>query len=618
MLLFDNIFLGMEEGERIGIIGRNGVGKSTLMKIIAGIDFPDSGQVAINKNMRFEYLPQIPTFEKHNNVLLTAMSGRTDLFPIYYEYEHLLEKEENNLTSEDKKRIELLSHQIDEKHGWTLESEAKTILNQLGMFDFHADVTSLSGGQKKRVALAKALLSDPDLLILDEPTNHLDADSVQWLQDRLQNSNKALLLITHDRYFLDAVCNRIVELDRQQISSYFGTYERYLEKKEAEIIVEENSAAHVRNRLRTELAWLQRGARARRTKAKSRIDWIAKIQSEPKYEEPKNIKIELGHVFLGSRVIDAVNISKSMNGKILFHNFNLTTSPGDRLGFIGANGTGKTTLLSVLTEKIKPDTGTVKIGSTVKIGHFSQENSELSENLTVLGALKEIAEYIDTGIGRERYLTAADLLERFLFSKNQYYSKVSSLSGGEKRRLALLRILMNNPNVLLLDEPTNDFDIATLGALEAYLQNFLGCLIIVSHDRAFLDKTVDYIYAFEDNGVIKQYPGNYSAYLEKKESNPSDQKIAETTANKKEKSQSNKSTIQTKVKLTYKEQQELSGLEQLITECEQQKERIEKELGNPDLLTYQEITDKSHEIQNLTNKIDEATMRWLELESKVK
>ena len=608
----------MEESERIGIIGRNGVGKSTLLKIIAGIDFPDSGSVAFNKSMRFEYLHQIPHFEKHNNVLMTAMSGKAELYEYYAEYEKLIHKPEKDQTDADHLKIENLTHKIDEMNGWSLESEAKTVLNQLGMFDFEADVVKLSGGQRKRVALAKALLSDPDLLILDEPTNHLDADSVQWLQDRLQNSSKALLLITHDRYFLDAVCNRIVELDRKQISSYFGTYERYLEKKEAEIIVEENAAEHTRNKLRTELAWLQRGAKARRTKAKSRIDWIAKMQAEPKYEEAKNIKIELGNVFLGSRVIDAVNISKSIGDKLLFKNFTLTTAPGDKIGIIGPNGTGKSTLLNTLVGKIEPDTGTVKHGSTVRIGYFNQENSDLNDSLTVIGALKEIAEFIDTGIGRERYLTAIDLLDRFLFSKNQHYSKVGSLSGGEKRRLALLRILMANPNVLLLDEPTNDFDIATLGSLEEYLQNFYGCLIVVSHDRAFLDKTVEFIYAFEENGNIKQYPGNYSNYLEKKEMEKSESN--QTASLLKKVSVQNPVTVKktetVKVKLSFKEQQELLGLQKTISDLEAEKSAIEKEMENPDQLNYNDLMEKSNTILKLTEKIDEATMRWLELETK--
>lgn len=619
ILLFDDIFFGMEEGERIGIIGRNGVGKSTLLKIISGIDFPDSGTVAFNKSMRYEYLHQVPFFEKHETVLGTVMSAKGNLYEVIKEYEKLLSIPSEKQTEQDHRRIEKLTHDIDEANGWNLENEAKTMLHQLGMDQFDSDVTTLSGGQRKRVALAKALLSNPDLLILDEPTNHLDADSVQWLQDRIQNSTKALLLITHDRYFLDAVTNRIVELDNKKLNSYYGTYERYLEKKEAEIIVEENTAQHVRNKLRTELAWLQRGAKARRTKQKSRIDWIAKIKSEPKYEEQKNIKIEVGNVFLGSKVIDAINISKSIGEKILFKNFTLTTSAGDRIGIIGANGTGKTTLLNTLVGKIEPDSGTVKIGSTVKIGYFNQENSDLSPEQTLIGSLKEVAEYIDTGVGRERYLTASDLLERFLFSKNQFYSKVADLSGGERRRLALLRILMGNPNVLILDEPTNDFDIATLGSLEEYLQNFLGCLIVVSHDRAFLDRAVDFIYAFEENGTIKQYPGNYSNYLEKKELQKEENKTDEKSPSKPQSVpiKESKTSSSAKIKLTYKEQQELNQLNTKIAELETEKSNLENEMENPDGLGYEELMKKTERISAISQTLDELMERWMELESKV-
>ncbi len=608
----------MEEGERIGIIGRNGVGKSTLLRILAGLDFPDSGTVAFNKSMRFEYLHQIPVFEKHETVLGTVMSARPVVYEMLRRYERLIEIPTEKQTEKEHKQLETLAHDIGEFNGWTLENEAETMLHQLGMDQFDADVTTLSGGQRKRVSLAKSLLSNPDLLILDEPTNHLDADSVQWLQDRIQNSAKALLLITHDRYFLDAVSNRIIELDNKKLVSYFGTYERYLEKKEAEIIVEENTNQHIRNKLRTELAWLQRGAKARRTKQKSRIDWISKIKSEQKFEEVKNIKIDVGNVFLGSRVIDAVNISKTLGEKTLFKNFTLTTAAGDRIGIIGPNGTGKTTLLNTLLGKIEPDTGTVKVGTTVKIGYFNQENSDLKDDQTLIGSLKEIAEFIDTGIGRERYLTASDLLDRFLFSKNQHYSKVANLSGGEKRRLALLRILMGNPNVLVLDEPTNDFDIATLGSLEEYLQNFRGCLLVVSHDRAFLDRTVEYIYAFEEDGNIKQYPGNYSAYLEKKEAKKTEEKqiqVKPTTPAVKE-TKPAPTTTSAKPKLSYKEQQELQQLDIKIAEFETKKLKLETEMANQSNLPYDELMKKSHEIGELTTKIDEAMNRWLVLDGK--
>lgn len=607
-LLFENISFGMEDGERIGIIGRNGAGKTTLLRILAGDEEPDLGSVAWNKTVRFEYLPQLPEFKEKESVLTTVLKARPEVFSQLMEYHQLIETH-----SPDQKRLESLLHDIDHLNGWNLETEATKMLHKLGMDQLDADVTTLSGGQRKRVALAKVLLSDPDLLILDEPTNHLDADSVQWLQDYLQQSPRALLLITHDRYFLDAVTNKILELDRQKIIHYPGNYEQFLERKTAVAEAEQSAEDHLRNKLRTELAWLARGARARRTKQKSRIDWISDMQSAPKPQEEKNIKIELGNAFLGARVIDAVNISKSLGGKELFKNFTITTSPGDRFGIIGPNGSGKTTFLRVLGGQIEPDTGTLKIGSTVKIGYFRQEINDLSEEQSVIGSLKEIAEFIDVGIGRERYLTPKDLLDQFLFSPNQHYSKVKTLSGGERRRLSLLRILMHNPNVLLLDEPTNDFDLDTLSALESYLDNFGGCLIVVSHDRSFLDRTVSFIYAFEEGGIIKQYPGNYSAYLERKENAVQAEKTE--ASNRKielKPAPISKPKIENKRKLSYKEQRELEQIGKDIEKMEQEKADLTS-LLNSHGADYQKLMDASKRIGELTSLLETTMLRWMEL-----
>jgi len=603
-LLFEGISFGMEEGERVGIIGRNGAGKTTLLRILAGQEDPDSGSVAWNKTARFDYLHQLPVFTEKESVLTTVLKARPEVFSVLDAYHRELEN-----PSDDPKILEKLLHDLDHHQGWNLETEAKKILHKLGMDQLDADVTTLSGGQRKRVALARVLLSAPDLLILDEPTNHLDADSVQWLQDYLQQSSRALLLITHDRYFLDAVSTKILELDRQKIIHYPGNYEQFLERKTAVLEAEQAAEDHLRNKLRTELAWLARGARARRTKQKSRIDWIAGMQAAPKPQEEKNIKIELGNAFLGARVIDAVNISKTLGGKVLFTNFTLTTAPGDRFGIIGQNGSGKTTFLRVLAGQVEPDTGTLKIGPTVSIGYFRQEINDLSDEQTVIGSLKEIAEYIDAGIGRERYLTPKDLLDQFLFSPNQHYAKVKTLSGGERRRLSLLRILMRNPNVLLLDEPTNDFDLDTLSALESYLDNFGGCLIVVSHDRAFLDRTVSFIYAFEEGGRIRQYPGNYSAYLERKEE---DLAAKPAPAVKKPEAKSEPSRTGGKRKLSYREQRELEQLNRDIELMEQEKAGLTDKLNQPGA-AYQDLLDASARIGDLESRIETALLRWMEL-----
>ncbi|HYF03914.1 MAG TPA: ABC-F family ATP-binding cassette domain-containing protein [Patescibacteria group bacterium] len=616
-VLFKGISFGMEEGERVGIIGRNGAGKSTFLKIIAGLEVADEGTVATNRELRIEYLNQLPEFAEHARVLDAVMDARPEVNELLREHARICKIMENSHDEEIQNRLEAVSSRLEQTDGWNLETEAKIILQKLGVTRFDEDVKNLSGGLRKRVALARVLLIDPDLLILDEPTNHLDADSVQWLQDRLQHSSKALLIVTHDRYFLDAVSNKIVELDQNKMFYYPGNYEQYLIQKEAYLETQEATADHQRNKLRQELFWLAKGAKARRTKQQSRIKWIDEMQNAEKHVEQKNIKIELGNSFLGSKVIDAVNISKTIGGKLLFKNFDYNAAPGDRIGIIGPNGTGKSTLLNTLAGKIQPDTGKVSLGATVKLGFFQQEIKHFDESQTVIGSLREIAEFIDTGVGKDRFLTAKDLLERFLFPAKQQHSRIETLSGGERRRLALLHILMDNPNVLLLDEPTNDFDVATLSALEDYLRNFLGALIVVSHDRSFLDNTVEHIFAFEEGGVIKKYPGNYSAYLEKKEAR-SQEKAEEKVLKEKAKElvvkteQPNNNQPQKPKKLSFKEQQEFKKLEEEIAQLEKQKAEINEFLSSGGT-NYKELDEKSKLLKKVEERLDEAEMRWLEL-----
>lgn len=581
-VLFTSISFGLQDGERVGIIGKNGVGKSTLLRIVAGLEEPDDGIVAFNNEARFEYLEQLPVFTSTDGSDPRVLDAVVAAYP----------KDHAHMES------------------WEIETLARQYLGKLGVNRHDDHVASLSGGLRKRVALARALVSDPDLLILDEPTNHLDADSVQWLQDFLMNSSKGLLLVTHDRYFLDAVCTRIIELDQQKLYSYDGSYEYYLEKKEAMVATQEATADHMRNKLRTELAWLQKGAKARRTKQRSRIDWIAKMQAEPERPEERSIKIELGARFLGGKIIDAVNISKSIAGRLLFRDFTYRAAPADRIGIIGPNGAGKSTLLNILAGRAKPDAGYVDIGDTVSIGYFDQEIRDLRDDVTVIGALREIAEFIDVGVGRDRYITAKELCERFLFSSKQQHAYVHTLSGGERRRLALLRILMKNPNVIMLDEPTNDFDINTLSALEDFLQHFYGVLLIVSHDRAFLDKTVNTIYAFEDNGVIKEYPGNYSSYLEKKEARGSSTTAAKQSPPSAEPPAS--TTVSQKQKLSYKEQREFQSIEGRIATLEARRSEIEHGLGAA-LDDYKALQALAEELQSVIEEIDTLTLRWLAL-----
>ena len=615
--LFTDVSFGMEEGDRVGIIGRNGVGKTTLLRIIAGVESQDSGTVAFNGQASFEYLEQLPAFSREQQVLEAVMDGRRELRTLLDRHAELCTLVARSHEAALQRELDSVTEQIEHANGWGLETDARIILQKLGISQFDADVRRLSGGQRKRVALARALLRDPDLLILDEPTNHLDADSVQWLQDRLQQSNRALLLITHDRYFLDAVVNRIVEMEQQQLISFPGNYEMYLERREAMINAQEAEAERTRGKLRQELAWLQRGARARRTKQKSRVDWITKMEAAPKPVEEKRIKIEVGSGFLGSRIIDAVNASKSIGGKLLFEHFTYRATAGDRIGIIGPNGCGKSTLLNVLCGEIPTDTGSVKIGGSVRIGYFRQENDNFDPSKSVIGTLREVAEYIDTGIGRDRYLSASDMLNKFHFPHKKQSALVGTLSGGEKRRLALLIVLMNNPNVLFLDEPTNDFDLQTMSALEEYLVHFQGFLVIVSHDRMFLDRTVEYIYAFDGKGGIKEYPGNYSTYLEKKEVEAVKAAESGTSDIKKTKPvQKDRPKGGTAKKLTWKEEREFERLESDIAALEEEKDSLTQKMHAQADGDYAALAEHGKRIQEIDEQLAEYSERWFELAEK--
>lgn len=607
--LFENINFGIEQGEKVGLIGKNGAGKSTLLRILAGVEVSDTGEVIRSNNFRIDYLPQQTEFDIEDTAIDFVISGKPEVSEFLRRYHLLIERSESNATE-----LADLSHKIDDLNGWTIEAEAKKVLQKVGISDFNKSLYSASGGEKKRIALAKILISNPDLLILDEPTNHLDADTVQWLQDELSGTNITILFVTHDRYFLDALATRIIELDFEKLINYPGNYESYLVQKDNLLQNEKSTNEHLQNKLRQELVWLSRGARARRTKQKSRIDWAAKLKDDIRFVEHKKIKIEVGKNFLGSKVIVANNVCYSIAGKILIENFDYTAKAGDRIGIIGPNGSGKTSLLRILNGIVNPESGTCKHGTTVNIGYFEQEHESLNDNNTVIGSLQEIAEYINVGVGKERKITCRELLDRFLFPRNRQRSPVSTLSGGERKRLALLRLLMGNPNVLLLDEPTNDFDIDTLNVFENYLDDFLGVLIIVSHDRAFLDRCVEFIWSFEGNGVIKEYPGNYSAYLEKKETEKTELKEQKSE----KKSDLPKQPEQRKKdpnKLTFKEKIEFQNLESEIEQLENQKSQLEEKLNIPDS-DYKVVESLAIQLNECLERIDELTERWLVLSEK--
>ena len=609
--------------EKVGLIGTNGSGKSTLLKMIAGIEPIDGGEIIVNPGAKVIYLPQQPDLDESRTVLEQIFADSGEQMNLVREYEEISDKlAKNPEDSQLLSRLGEVTQRMDIIGAWEVETNAKIILSQLGINDFDAIIGTLSGGYRKRIALATALLSEPDLLLMDEPTNHLDADSVEWLQSYLNRRNGALLLITHDRYFLDKVTNRIIEIDRGDFYTYSGNYSYYLQKK-AE--AEESAASSQRKFkgvLRRELEWLKRGPKARSTKQKARIDRISEMRSTEFKQAQGKVDISTASRRIGKKVIEVNDVSKSFGERTLFKDFTYEFSPEDRVGIIGENGAGKSTLINIITGKEKPDTGEVDIGSTVYIGYFDQHSEELigasNDSQRVIDYIKqEGAEFIETADGTR--ISASQMLERFLFPPNQQYAPINKLSGGEKRRLFLLRILMSAPNVLILDEPTNDLDVQTLAVLEDYLEDFKGCVIVVSHDRYFLDRTIDRIFAFEDT-KIREFPGNYSVYLDFKQAEAAKEKQLQAELEKskpnvpaqKVETQVKKEDNKKKKRLSNWERKEFEQLEGKIAELEDEKTETEMALTKAagDYSKVQELYEK---VEKLKEEIEKSTERWMEL-----
>lgn len=614
----------LNSSDKVGLIGTNGSGKSTFLKIIAGQEPIDGGQLWVNPRAKVIYLPQQPDLDENRTVLeqIFADNGETmQLIQTYEDLSHKLAKhpEDSQLLSQ----FSEVTQRMDATNAWELETQAKIILTRLGISDFDKPIRELSGGYRKRVALATALLSEPDVLLMDEPTNHLDAMSVEWLQDYLKTYRGTLLLITHDRYFLDRVTNGILELDRGDLFTYSGNYSYYLEKKaESEEINVSQQRKH-RGVLRRELEWLKRGPKARSTKQKARIQRIEGMQEKEFKQALGKVEISTPGRRIGKKVIELTGVSKGYNDRTLIQDFTYSFNPDDRIGIIGGNGVGKSTLLDMITGRVEPDRGTVDIGTTIQIGYFDQHSEELlealNENQRVIDYLKEVGEYVKTADGTQ--ISASQMLERFLFPGNQQYAPLHKLSGGEKRRLFLLRVLMSAPNVLILDEPTNDLDVQTLSVLEDYLEEFNGCVIVVSHDRYFLDRTVETIFAFEADGTLRQYPGNYSLYLEYKEAEKV--QLAEQQTEQKEQAKDNSTTPSKSQrvsmdkngqrKLSSKERREYETLEKKIAQLEAKKEQLEQELYQAPPGAVSKVQELHEQVEKIAQDIDEATERWLEL-----
>ena len=576
-VLLDDVDFSINENEKIGVIGINGMGKSTLLKVTAGIEPCDSGKISMGSQVKICYLPQTPVFEEGTTVLRAAVEGN-----------------------------------IDEMNRWTIEADAKSMLNQLGFTDYDEHVEHLSGGQKKRIALVNALLTPADILVLDEPTNHLDNAMSEWLEEYLIQFRGAILMVTHDRYFLDRVSNRILEVDQGKLYSYLGNYSEFVRLKEERQNIALATERKRKSLLRTELEWLSRGARARSTKQKAHIDRIRAMQEMKDIQEEKRVVLDSVSSRMGNKTIELQNISKSYDQKKLIEDFNYIFLRDDRIGIIGPNGCGKSTLLRIINGIVPPDTGRVEIGQTIRIGYFSQENEYMDTSMKAIDYVKEAGEYIATSEGR---ITASQMLERFLFDGAMQWSKIEKLSGGERRRLYLMRVLMEAPNVLILDEPTNDLDIQTLTILEDYLDHFDGIIIIVSHDRYFLDRTVTRIFSFEGNGTILQSEGGYSDYLIRKELEKPEE-ISEKPQGKSEKTDSaaKKAWKQpsTKLKFSYKEQKEFEVIDDEIAALEDEIECLDQKIAEnaTNSAKLNELVQKKEEKETaLEEKMD----RWVYL-----
>ncbi|MFQ7446742.1 ABC-F family ATP-binding cassette domain-containing protein [Intestinibacter bartlettii] len=598
--LLEDISLGINDKEKIGLIGVNGTGKSTLLKIIAGAQIPDDGTITKANKVRIEYLPQNPYYDENATVLEQVFKGTCEEMKIIGDYQDVLDKINKSYDEKLNDRLLKLQEKMDALNLWDLESSAKTVLTKLGIKDFNQKVKELSGGQRKRVSLASALITPCELLILDEPTNHLDNDTIDWLETYLNSFKGSILMITHDRYFLDRVTNRILELDKGILYSYEGNYSVFLEKKMNRLQLAESMEAKRQNLLRKELAWVRRGAKARTTKQKARLQRFDELSNKNDYTPEDKLEISVGSSRLGKKIIEIENLSKSFDGRTFIDNLDYTLARTDRIGIVGRNGLGKSTLIRLLNGELKPDSGTISIGETVKIGCFNQDTSKMHPDMRAIDYIKEESDYITTADGHK--ITASQMCEKFLFNGTLQYTHIKNLSGGEKRRLQLLRVLMMAPNVLLLDEPTNDLDIDTLSRLEDYLDDFNGVLICVSHDRYFLDRVCNKIFAYEGRGKINIYTGNYSDYLDYREQeNIEFEEFEDKVKEEKPKApKKEKPKTKNKPKFSYNEQREFDTIDEDIEKLEDKIASLEEDTSKyaTDFTKLQEIMDEKTKLEN--------------------
>ena len=605
-ILFKNISFGINEGQKIGFVAKNGTGKTSILNIIAGDDIPDTGNVVSRKNVKISYLSQDPKLDPMCTIEEIIKTSDNFIIKIIADYEKAL------LQPEDTEAYQKAFDAMEANQAWDYETVYKQVLSKLKLDDLDQKVAAMSGGQKKRLALANALLAQPQLLILDEPTNHLDLEMIEWLEDFFAKSNITLFMVTHDRFFLERVCNEIVELDEGVMHGYKGNYSYYLEKRDARIMNFVSETSKAKQLYKKELDWMRRQPKARTTKSKSRIDDFQDIKSRANQRRNDHeVQLELSMERLGTKVVELHSVSKSFGDKNILEKFEYNFQKGERIGIIGKNGTGKSTFLNMITGSVAPDAGKVVIGDTVKFGYYTQNGIHIKENQKVIEVVREFGDFIPLKKGKQ--ISAQQLLERFLFDRKKQYDFVEKLSGGERKRLYLCTVLIRNPNFLILDEPTNDLDIVTLNVLENFLLDFPGCLMVVSHDRYFMDKIVDHLFIFRGNSVIEDFPGNYSDFRTYEDSKPSESKTIsdDTNANK-----DNWKAQDTKSKLSYNEQKEHAKLEREVAKLEREKETLESKFAT-EAWNPEEIQKQSVILQQLIQNLEKKTERWFLLSDKM-
>lgn len=604
--LFDDINFTINEGDKVGLIAKNGTGKSTLLSIIAGDDTPDDGKLIFKNDVTIGYLKQLPQFEPHLSVMDTCLIGDDDQSKAIRQYENALIEGNNEEMTKAIQAMDLAS-------AWDYEERFKQILSQLKIDDFKQRISELSGGQIKRVALAKILISNPQFLILDEPTNHLDIDMIEWLEAYLSRSRMTILMVTHDRYFLDKICSKILELDQKSIYGYDGNYNYYLEKRAERIDAQNAAVEKARNLLRTEIEWMRRQPQARAHKAQYRIDAFYDLKERAQSRNDKgDVELNVKAGYIGKKIFVAHHVSKSFDGKVILNDFNYIFSRYEKLGIVGDNGVGKSTFIKLLLDRIQPDSGYFEIGETVKFGYYSQEGIHFDEGKKVIDAIRDVAEHIY--FDEKHHYSASQFLQLFLFSPTDQQKLIEKLSGGEKRRLYLAMVLMSKPNFLILDEPTNDLDIQTLEILEDYLSKFSGCLIVISHDRFFMDRCVNHTFVFMGDGVIKDFPGNYSEYRAWKEAHEKEEATVQKQKAESKPAKPRNNNRDNSQKLTFKEKREFEDLTESIERLTKEKEELFNLFNSGEQID--DVATKASRFEEVKDLLDEMELRWLELSEK--